>query len=255
MTAAAKKRLPNLDRAQLHKIVVDKWTKMTDREKQVYRAKSVAYAKIMNSSPVVAARPTVSAAPVSMSAAAGLSTVLSPRAGLPASIGGGSAGLIVSGGGAPKLPLGWRRTLVQRRDASTSGGTRYEVCLHTPTGVRLRTKAELAEYTKRYKLTDITEDVLSFKRPVSAQLVTKRLNTGVIQRTGPTVFRPGMVEVGMAEVGISAGSANSDGPRTVKLVVRNPSGPPVQPAAADSERKSARWDEMKISVSVLYWNL
>ena len=114
---------------------------------------------------------------------------------------------------------------------------------------------DLAEYTKRYKLTDITEDVLSFKRPVSAQLVTKRLNTGVIQRTGPTVFRPGMVEVGMAEVGISAGSANSDGPRTVKLVVRNPSGPPVQPAAADSERKSARWDEMKISVSVLYWNL
>ncbi|MFO0007137.1 MAG: HMG-box domain-containing protein, partial [bacterium] len=74
--AAAKRRLPNLDNAQLQKIVVDKWTKMTDREKQVYRAKSLAYAKlasgrvgeggrVLPNAPALAARPPVVTSTVS----------------------------------------------------------------------------------------------------------------------------------------------------------------------------------------------
>jgi Methyl-CpG binding domain len=151
-------------------------------------------------------------------------------------------GLVVrsSGGGGgnsnsnlPKLPDGWRRTLVQKRSSGRTG-TRYEVCLHTPTGERLRTKEELADYAKRHNLKNITEDILHFKSPVTAQVILKRPNNGdggaVIQRTGPTVFRPGPVVASGGDAG------GSGGLRTVKMVVRNPMANQVILPARDASR-------------------
>jgi len=247
--AAAKRRLPNLDNAQLQKIVVDKWTKMTDREKQVYRAKSLAYAKLASgrvgeggrgppNAAVLAARPPVVTSTVLTTGSPRLSTstVLTPRIGIPAS--SLPAAIAVSSGAAAspglvtRLPPGWRRTLVQKKEVGESGGAgRYEVCLHTPTGERLRTKAELLSYTKRHNLDNISEDILHFRRPVHAQVISGT----VVSRPGPTVFRPGPA-VPAETVTINA----SGGGGGLKIRLRRSStGHVIQPAAAPSDEKSS----------------
>jgi hypothetical protein len=185
-----------------------------------------AYAKMMKSRPVTPLRPLVAggcggsgavAARLVATGQAGQTASSSALEGLVVRSGAGGTG--TGNSSLPKLPEGWRRTLVQKRNAGRTG-TRYEVCLHTPTGERLRTKEELAEYAKRHNLTNIAEDILHFKRPVTAQVVLKRPGNsagggGMLQRTGPTVFRPGPL------VG-SSPDAGGSGLRTVKMVVRNP---------------------------------
>lgn len=253
VTAAAKKRLPNLDSAQLHKIVVDKWTKMSEREKQVYRTKSLAYAKVINSRKGVTAS---SGTLTTTTTVAGLTTVLSTRAGTTTTtaggvvtLGGGAGGSFIlnSGRGIARISTGGDRTIVQKRDGAAVGaaaasnanggmGTRYEVCLQQPsgtgTGIRLRAaRVDPAEPVKRYKLTELTEDM---KRSFNAQLVTKKFSSGVIQRVGPTVFRPGAA----TEASNSVADGEIARPR-IKLVVRNPKA--GLPAAVISEENHERY--------------
>lgn len=133
---------------------------------------------------------------------------------------------------AGRLPPGWRRTLVQKKEVGDTGGARYEVCLHTPTGERLRTKAELLRYTQRHSLDNISEDILQFRRPGNAQIISGT----VASRPGPTVFRPG------PPVSAPPASAASSGGLKITLR-RNPSGQFIQPAAAaaSNETQTARW--------------
>lgn len=279
--AAARKRLPNLDNAQLQKIVIDKWAKMTDREKQVYRTKSLAYAKTAAQARLAAARSAVSsesavASSVTTSLGPTKSTVLAPRfGGAPTSSGAGVGGnTLPSDGGnhspVAKLPEGWRRTLIQRNMGEGAGGSCYEVCLHTPTGERLRTKAELASYKQRHKLTDISEDVFQFKRTGNLPIMSKALVSGVIRRPGPTIFRPGPASVPVAPGAVVVSSStvvpaslstavpvspstvvpvspntgtvvpvshsSGGGSNMIKLAARVPSNPTTQPAVAPSEK-------------------
>ena len=118
VTRALKKKLPNLSNPQIQRIVIDKWSKMSHTEKQVYRKK----AKILSSRGA-----------------------------------GASVGAISSG-----LPPGWKRSLVQSKNELGTG--RVDIILHTPTGEKLRTKAELAEYTRINNITGIGSGVFDFKR-------------------------------------------------------------------------------------------
>ena len=172
---ALKKKLPNIGNAQLERIVIDKWTKMNFAEKQVYRHKAD-FLRGRSQSPTPSTRPPNP-------------TIAAVRA---------------------NLPPGWRRTLARSKDDSQQG--KLMIILHTPTGEKLRTKAELLEYTRLNSISGIGMDVFDFKRapetvltPVSAPILVSgnsnvspgsnsiRLKApqGVnILRKGPVPIRP-----------------------------------------------------------------
>jgi len=119
VSRALKVKLPGLSDQQIQKIVMDKWAKMTSKEKQVYINK----ATLLTQS---------------------LTDVASVH---------------------PSLPAGWKRVLVHNPtdNSGQSANTRVNIVLHTPTGDKLRSKSDLADYMIAHNITGISPDVFDFK--------------------------------------------------------------------------------------------
>eukprot|EP00090_Calanus_glacialis_P013471 TRINITY_DN22146_c0_g1_i1.p1 TRINITY_DN22146_c0_g1~~TRINITY_DN22146_c0_g1_i1.p1 ORF type:complete len:1179 (-),score=271.67 TRINITY_DN22146_c0_g1_i1:51-3149(-) len=124
---AIKKKLPQLSYSEIQKIVIDRWTRMTDSEKQIYRDK----------------------------AAKNTRNVVEPRGiSLPAP--SDPKPLFED----PSLPEGWQRSLVQRTIGVSAG--KYDVYIFTPDGSRLRSQNELRTYLYDRGITDINPDTIDF---------------------------------------------------------------------------------------------
>lgn len=191
VTRALKKKLPNLNNAQIQRIVIDKWSKMNNVEKQVYRNKAQLMALI--SAPSSSPNPNPPAA---------IPTLSSLLASAPPA-------------GKVSLPPGWRRTLVQYKGETNE--KRYEIVIHTPTGEKLRTKKELLEYIRINNITGVTGDVFDLRRSKVVPGSVPQLQP-VVSRPETTVFRPNPAAK-------DAMSSSSNGlMKMVKMVVETPNG-------------------------------
>ena len=181
---AIKKKLPQLSYSEIQKIVIDRWTRMTDGEKQAYRDKAAKNAR----------------------------NVEEPQ------------GISLPAPSAPKplfddpsLPEGWQRTLVKRTIGISAG--RYDVFIYTPDGIKLRNPGELRTYLYERGITDINPDAIDFSLYGDKNKVAEQRPVSFPVRKPPasTSLGPAQVKsIKLTHSGtMAAGSTNSEVGRTI----------------------------------------
>ena len=154
VTRALKKKLPNLSNPQIQRIVADKWCKMSDTEKQVYRKK----AKMVGNS-MAASSSNLAAAPPPPPA--------------------------------PPLPKGWRRALVKSK--TENGNTRLEMNIYTDTGAKLRSKEELLQYTRVHNIAGVNPEVFNITKHHIAAVNKASPKLSVVDKPKNAVNKSGLL--------------------------------------------------------------
>ena len=128
VSATIKRKQPHLNYSEIQKIVIERWTRMTDSEKQAYREKAV-----KNTSTIIEPKG------ISLPSPSEPTTLQKD----------------------PRLPEGWMRKLVKRTIGPSAGS--YDVYIYTPDGVRIRSTNELRLYIYEHGITNIDPDEIEFK--------------------------------------------------------------------------------------------
>ena len=207
-TRALRRKMPsnmlNWSQAQINRIVIEKWAKMTHVEKQVYRAKALVLANGQRSS---SSGPTATVSSASSPVESSASKKMpNPKTG---------------------LPPGWNRSIVLYTDNKIK---RFEVVVRTPSGERLRTKKELFEYMRINNISGISPDIFEIK-PGSIVTSNRRVDATAANGSPAASAQVSRRDVRVARGSLQGGVVkevltSTNGMKMVRLMVTGEDGTP-----------------------------